>query len=534
MVNIPRWQVVVVLLVILGGMVAAIPNLLGPETRERLPGWLQQRIVLGLDLRGGSYLRFQADIDSVVGERLEQLSQDLGKEMRALGIGHETPRVEGTLLSFQLTDPGQAADLRAALRERADRFRLQVSEAGAASIAFSDAGLRDLTGQVMEQAARIARDRLDQTGMRERTVQRQGSERLLVQVPGVGDAQEIIDVLGPTAKLSFRFVMDGVVPGRDRIPLRAEILPSDETDARGNPISYAVHKRVMVGGENLVDARASFQDNQPVVSFQFDQEGARLFAEATRRNVGKAFAIVLDGKVISAPVIREPILAGSGVISGQFTIEQTQTLAVLLRAGALPANLDVLEVRSVGPTRGSDSVQAGAIACGLGLLFVIAFMAFGYGRFGVIANLALVANLILIAAALTLLQATLTLPGIAGIVLTIGIAVDANVLIFERIREELQRGRSVLAAVDVGYRRALTTITDANITTAIAALLLFSFGSGPVKGFAVTLAIGLVTSLFTAIAVTRMMVVAWVTRAKPDASAFVAPDGRPMRLSENG
>jgi protein-export membrane protein SecD len=298
------------------------------------------------------------------------------------------------------------------------------------------------------------------------------------------------------------------------------VLPSDERDAAGNPIRYVVKKRVMVGGDTLTDAAATFQDGQPVVSFSFDPVGAKRFADATRDNVGKLFAIVLDDKVISAPVIREPILGGRGIISGRFTVQEAQDLALLLRAGALPAPLNILEERTVGPGLGADSVQAGKIASILGLVFVIVFMAAAYGLFGAMANVALIANLVLILAVLSGLQATLTLPGIAGIVLTIGMAVDANVLIFERIREEARGGRGPVSAIDAGYRRAMTTIIDSNLTTLIAAVLLFQFGTGPVKGFAVTLAIGLVTSMFTAIMLTRLLVVTWLRRRRPQALAI--------------
>ena len=278
---------------------------------------------------------------------------------------------------------------------------------------------------------------------------------------------------------------------------------------------YLIKRRIMVDGENLVDAQATFQDGQAVVSFRFDSVGARRFGNVTRENVGQPFAIVLDKKVVSAPRINEPILGGNGVISGSFTINSAQDLALLLRAGALPAPLTVLEERTVGAELGADSIEAGEFASVLAIVLVIIFMAAAYGLFGFMADVALVLNIVLIAAVLSMLQATLTLPGIAGIVLTIGMAVDANVLIFERIREEARNGRTPISAVDAGYSRALTTIIDANITTLIAAILLFQFGSGPIKGFAVTLAVGLLTSMFTAIMVTRMLVVLWLHRRRP-------------------
>ena len=320
--------------------------------------------------------------------------------------------------------------------------------------------------------------------------------------------------MGKTAKLTFRFVVENATPDGP-IPAGAEVLLSDDEGATGLPRRYVVRKRIMVDGADLIDAQSTFQDNLPVVSFSFDTVGAKQFAEATRRNVGKLFAIVLDDEVISAPVIRSPILGGSGIISGNFTIEEVNELALLLRAGALPAPLKVLEERSVGPGLGADSIRAGEIASMLGLVFVVVFMAGIYGLFGAMACLALGVNLVLIAAALSVLQATLTLPGIAGIVLTIGMAVDANVLIFERIREESRSGRGPVTAIDAGYRRALTTIIDSNLTTLIAALLLFQFGTGPIKGFAVTLSLGLISSMFTAIMFTRLMMVTWLRRTRP-------------------
>ena len=294
-------------------------------------------------------------------------------------------------------------------------------------------------------------------------------------------------------------------------------MPSaDEAGVDGRPRMYLLHKKVMLSGDTLIDSQPTFQDNQPVVNFRFDTVGGKRFGKVTTENVNKLFAIVLDGKVISAPVIREPILGGSGVISGNFTVQGAQDLALLLRAGALPAPLQILEERSVGPGLGADSIAAGKIASIIGMALVIGFMVVVYGRFGLMADVALLANIILIGAALSLLQATLTLPGIAGIVLTIGMAVDANVLVFERIREEVRAGRTPISSIDAGYSRAIMTIIDANVTTLIAAVLLYQFGSGPVRGFAVTLAIGILTSLFTAIMLTRLMVVAWLRKTRPD------------------
>jgi len=370
----------------------------------------------------------------------------------------------------------------------------------------------------MQQSIEIVRRRIDETGVREPTIQRQGERRIVVQLPGINNPERMKDILGKTARLTFRLVDVGVSPQSRDIPPGSEVLPADETGPNGEPVRrYVVRKRVMVSGENLTDASATFQQGQPVVAFSFDTVGARRFGQVTQENVNRPFAIVLDGKVISAPRIQEPILGGNGVITGNFTVQEAQDLALLLRAGALPAPLKILEERTVGPGLGHDSVRAGEFASVLALVAVVVFMGAAYGLFGVLADIALIANLILIMAALSALQATLTLPGIAGIVLTLGMAVDANVLIFERIREEAGNRRGPVSAVDAGYRRALTTIFDANITTLIAAVLLFYFGSGPVKGFAVTLAIGLVTSMFTAIMVTRLMVAGWIRRRRPQA-----------------
>ncbi len=414
-----------------------------------------------------------------------------------------------------LRDPGARDQVRDVVRQLSNEFRVETKDDGSVRLTFTEAAVRDLQNNVLEQTREILGRRIDETGVREPTIQRQGERRILIQLPGVDDPERIKEILGKTAKMTFRFVDENAFPSGP-IPRGSEVLPSDEVDASGNTVGqYVVRKRVMVSGENLVDAQPTFQDNQPVVSFRFDSIGARRFARATQENVGKLFAIVLDGRVISAPVIREPILGGSGIISGRFTTQEVQDLALLLRAGALPAPLSILEERTVGPGLGADSIRAGEIASVLGLILVVVFMALSYGLFGVIADVALIANLVIIVAALSGLQATLTLPGIAGIVLTIGMAVDANVLIFERIREEMRIGRGPVMAIDVGYRRAITTILDSNLTTLIAAVLLFYFGSGPVKGFAVTLSLGIMTSMFTAIMVTRLLLVTWLRRMRP-------------------
>ena len=369
----------------------------------------------------------------------------------------------------------------------------------------------------VQQSIEIVRRRVDETGTREPTIQQQGDDRILVQLPGIDDPERIKRLLGKTAKMSFHLVdqrnsVESAMAGR--IPPGSWLLPSEGEDRR----MYLIRKRVMVSGDTLIDAQPSTDSrtNEPVVTFRFDTAGAKRFGSATSKNVGKLFAIVLDRKVISAPVIREPILGGSGQISGSFSFQSAQDLALLLRAGALPAPLTILEERSVGPGLGADSIAAGKIASIIGIILVVVFMVAAYGLFGFMADIALIVNMVLILGALSFLQATLTLPGIAGIVLTIGMAVDANVLVFERIREEVRSGRTPISSIDAGYTRAFTTIIDANLTTLIAALLLYAFGSGPVRGFAVTLSIGIITSMFTAIMLTRLMIVIWLRRTKPD------------------
>ncbi len=521
MVQFPRWQQLLVLAVVVLGLVFVSPNFLARETAEGLPGWVpSQQINLGLDLQGGSYLLLEIDLDEVAREQLDNLIESLRIDLRRAKIGYTNLGVDGQAVAFQVRDQANLQQARDILRNSADQLLIESAEGGVLKASFTPQAMRDRQAGIVQQSIEIVRRRIDETGTREPSIQQQGDQRILVQLPGVRDPERIKSLLGKTAKLTFRFVDETAPIDGSRVPAGSELLSSDELDPLGNPRRYVIKKRIMVGGDSLTDAAATFQDGQPVVSFTFDGVGAKRFADATRQNVGRAFAIVLDDTVISAPVIREPILGGRGIISGSFTSQEVQDLALLLRAGALPAPLTILEERTVGPGLGADSIAAGKIASILGMIFVVVFMGTIYGLFGLMANVALILNLVLIMAALSGLQATLTLPGIAGIVLTIGMAVDANVLIFERIREEIREGRGPVTAIDAGYRRAMTTIIDSNLTTLIAALLLFQFGTGPVKGFAVTLAIGLITSMFTAIMLTRLLVVTWLRRRKPQALAI--------------
>ena len=521
MVQFPKWQVVLVLAVLFIGVIFAAPNLLSRETAESLPGWVpREQVNLGLDLQGGSYLLLEVDIDTVVRERLEGLVDGVRTALRAAKIVYSDIGLDGQTATFRVRDPQTVEQAREVIRGIAREFVMQVDDDGRFRLQYGEQSLKDLATNVIAQSLEIVRRRIDETGTREPTIQRQGDDRILVQLPGLRDPERIKSLLGKTAKLTFRMVDERSVADGARVPAGSELLSSTEVDVAGNPRRYVVKKRIMVSGDTLTDAAATFQDGQPVVSFSFDSIGAKKFGDATRANVGRPFAIVLDNKVISAPVIREAILGGSGIISGQFTVQEVQDLALLLRAGALPAPLTILEERTVGPGLGADSIAAGKIASALGFVLVIVFMAGAYGLMGLMANVALTANLVILLAALSGLQATLTLPGIAGIVLTLGMAVDANVLIFERIREEIANGRGPVTAIDTGYRRAMATIIDSNLTTLIAALLLFMFGTGPIKGFAVTLAIGLVTSMFTAIMLTRLLVVTWLRRRRPQQLAI--------------
>lgn len=510
------WKIVVILLVTLAGILFSTPNFLGRSTAEQmLPSWLAP-VNLGLDLQGGSHLLLSVDVDAVVRERMESVVDAARVELRRADIGYSDLGVVGTSAVFTVRDEAQR-DAAAALAGGLDDETAVSVVGNRIEISLTDAARAERQRSAVEQSVEIVRRRIDETGTREPSIQRQGEDRILVQLPGIDDPERIKALIGTTAAMNFHILDDEMSPQEaqrtGRVPAGSMLLPG-EGEGDG---PYLVRRRVMVSGDTLVDAQPTFQDGQPVVSFRFDTLGARRFAETTEQNVGRFLAIVLDNRVISAPVVREPIRGGSGIISGSFTVQQAQDLALLLRAGALPAPLTVLEERTVGPGLGADSIAAGEIASVIGLVLILVFMVVCYGLFGLLANVALLVNLVLVLGALSALQATLTLPGIAGIVLTIGMAVDANVLIFERMREEIRNGRTPIAAADAGFQRAVTTIVDANLTTLIATALLFHFGTGPIRGFAVTLSIGIIASMFTAIMVTRFMVVLWLRRHRREA-----------------
>ena len=522
MVHFAKWKIVLVLAVCVLGVVFAAPNLLDPEYAESLPDWIpHEQISLGLDLQGGSHLLLEVDADTVIAERLETLVDSARAALRGARIRYIGLGVSGDAVTVVVRDAERLDAAVRLLRDIDPETEIEEGAAGRLAVRLTEQAIRDRRARAVEQSIEIVRRRIDETGVREPTIQRQGEDRILVQLPGIDDPERVKRLLGKTAKMTFHLLDEQARLGEamaGRVPPGSRLLPSaDEIDAQGRPRMILIRKRVMVSGDTLVDASAGPDQRGAgwVVNFRFDTRGGKRFGEVTQANVGKPFAIVLDGQVISAPVIREPILGGSGQISGNFSASEAEDLSLLLRAGALPAPLTILEERSVGPGLGADSIAAGKVASIIGLIAVVAFMVIAYGLFGLMANVALIYNLILIAAALSLVQATLTLPGIAGIVLTIGMAVDANVLVFERIREEVRAGRTPISAIDVGYSRAIRTIIDANVTTLIAAVLLYIFGSGPIRGFAVTLSFGIATSMFTAIMLTRLLVVTWLWRRRP-------------------
>jgi protein-export membrane protein SecD len=515
-----QWKVLLILAVCALGVLFSLPNVFTPAQLSFLPSQVPHKQVnLGLDLRGGSYLLLEVDFNAAQKERLNTLVDSVRNALLNAHLGYTGLSVDKDAIVFTLREADKSEDAKKALSAVDPDLVTTINPDGSATIKFNNIAENARREQAVAQSIEIIRRRIDETGTKEPTIQGQGSNRILVELPGIDNPEHMKQLLGRTAKLTFQLVDQSVTVDdarRGRLPPGDEILNAQESSGRNSGASaYVVKKRVMVGGDTLTDAQATFQNNEPVVSFRFDAAGAKRFGDATRENVGKPFAIVLDNKVISAPVIREPILGGSGIISGSFTVQSASDLSLLLRAGALPAPITILEERTVGPDLGADSIHAGAVSCIVAVILVVVFMILFYGLFGIFADIALFFNLCLMLATLSLLGATLTLPGIAGIALTLGMAVDANVLIYERIREEVRSGRSMLSSLDAGFTRAFGTIVDSHVTTLVAGLLLYWLGSGPIKGFAVTLSIGVLTSLFSAILVTRLIIVGWLRRWKP-------------------
>jgi preprotein translocase subunit SecD len=523
-----RWKALAIILTALVVCLCAVPNFFPEAQVKTWPVWAQRHIVLGLDLQGGSYLLLEVDSNYVKKEKLDQIRDDVRRTLRDAKIGYTGLVVRNDAVEVRISKDGDAQNALAKLRELSQPLGGLLGSSGQRSLEVSDAGgglirltvpqaaITERVRQTIEQSIQIVERRVNQLGTVEPVIQRQGTDRILVQVPGLQDPTELKRILGKTAKMEFRMV-DTTVPAdqalQGRAPPDSDVLMSSTSPKT----PYVIKKQILVSGGDLTDAQPGFdqRSGEPIVSFRFNTSGSRKFAQATSENVGQPFAIVLDNEVISAPVIREPITGGSGQISGSFTVQAANELAILLRAGALPAPLTVIEERTVGPGLGQDSIEKGELAAYVGSILVIVFMLLTYRLFGVFANIAVAINVAMIFGVLSLLNATLTLPGIAGIVLTVGIAVDSNVLIYERIREELRGGRNAISAIDAGFRRALSTILDSNITTFIAAAVLFYIGTGPVRGFAVTLGVGIITTVFTAFTLTSLIVAGWVRWKRP-------------------
>jgi SecD/SecF fusion protein len=516
--HIPKWQFYVYSLVILIGIVVALPNAFTREQLDALPDWLpKKQITLGLDLRGGAHLVLEVDTQALMKEQMQTIADDIAGEIRQRRISNVRAAPVGNAVMVTFRDPGRAGDVRDVILEatRSPASAMGPGQPDAAieprgatqfRVTLTEEGERRRIMSAVDKSLEVVRKRIDGAGVAEPTIQRVGAGRILVQLPGVQDPARITRLLGGTAKMSFHMVAPEVPPGA--LPPHGVIqLPEQDTGQL-----LAIEERPMLTGDHLTDSGVGFDQfsGQPNVTFKFDGRGAQIFGRVTRENTGKRMAIVLDGQILSAPVINEPILGGSGVITGRFTPTEANDLSTMLKAGALPAPLVVIEERTVGADVGGDAITMGAWTGLIGFGLVFLFIVLLYGRWGLIANFALLLNIILTMAMLSLLGATLTLPGIAGIVLGIGIAVDANVLINERIREESRRGVGAYAALDAGFRKAFATIVDSNVTTLIAVVLLFSMGSGPVRGFAITMGIGIALSMFTAVSVTRLLMILFI------------------------
>ena len=503
--NYPLWKATLVILVISLAIIFTLPSLLYKENSNNW--FFDNKINLGLDLQGGSYLLLEVQTEVLMQEELNNISDSIQFIARGLQTNIINIISEEDEIQLRFSNNDKLEEIREKFKNNYRNVNVTINN-NTMKIVINEIFKKNIKESAIKQSLEIVRKRIDESGTKEPLIQRSGKKRILLQLPGIKDPERIKELLGTTAKLTFHMVDD-----EDTISLKANRAPFGKiivADFYNPEIKYLVEKKSRVGGENLVDAKASFDPQEGhAVSFRFDTTGAQKFGKATSENVGKRFAVILDGVVITAPVINTAITGGSGIITGNFTSQEAADLSVLLRAGALPAPLSIIEERSVGPGLGADSIASGKIAAIIGMICVCIFMILIYGMFGLLANLSLLANLFIIVSLLGTIGATLTLPGIAGIVLTIGIAVDANVLVFERIKEEANKTTSALEAVKNGFDKALSTILDANITTLIAALLLFVFGSGPIKGFSITLSLGVLASMFTAIMFTNFLIYLW-------------------------
>ncbi|GAA0860903.1 protein translocase subunit SecD [Sphingopyxis soli] len=534
MLDFPRWKTIGISIILLLGILFSIPTFLPSKTFESLPGIAQIKVNLGLDLAGGSHLLLEADVADLQKTQLANMEKTVRTAMRGergpdddIGIGELS--TAGGKISFLVREQRQLDAARdrlfnetggAGIATGQRDWRIDVVDTTRIVMTPTAAGQTQAIKNAMDTAREIIDKRVNALGTREPTIIRQGDDRIVVQVPGLQDPQQLKDLIGKTARLEFRMVDANADPAEvaaGRVPVGSEIVPYAEGANAGGAPYEVLRRQVMISGEQLLDAKQGYdqQSGQPVVNIRFDSGGSATFAKVTAQNVGKRFAMVLDGRVLSAPSINEPILGGSAQISGSFSVASANNLAISLRSGALPVKMTVVEERTVTPELGADSIRKGALAGIIATVAVLVFMIVVYGRFGIYANVALMFNIFLIIAIMAAFNATLTLPGIAGFVLTIGAAVDANVLINERIREELHRGRRVFQAVELGYSEASRAIFDANITNVIAAALMFWFGTGPIKGFAVVLTIGIITSVFTAVTVTRMFAAGWLHKTRP-------------------
>ena len=528
MLDFPTWKKTWLWLITAIAILAALPSLLSMTSAQWPEALPDPTVNLGLDLAGGSHILLEAEPSQVAAQRLENLEESVRTTLRQaeprIRIG-DVSTADGRM-TFMVEDMGEVDRARELILPLVNgngmirEWDLSMVDETRFVLTPTEQGLEQAVTDAMDSATEVVRKRIDSLGTREPTIIRQGDTRIVVQVPGLQDPDALKELLGQTARLEFKLVDQTALPSdvaAGVAPPGSEIVPFAETTAQAGT-SLAVRRLGGIRGDNLVGAQQTFdpQTNEPVVSITFDQQGGARFANLTRENVNKPFAIILDGKVLSAPNINEPILGGSASISGGFTTETANNLAISLRSGALPVDLAVIEERTVGPDLGADSIRSGLLAMTVGSVAVIVLMIATYGRFGVYATAALVINVLMILGIMAVLNTTLTLPGIAGFVLTIGAAVDANVLINERIREERKRGRRVVAAVETGYKEASRAIYDANVTNFIAGVLLFLFGSGPIRGFAVVLVIGLFTSVFTAVTLTRMWVAGWLRKARPN------------------
>jgi len=533
MLQFPNWYKVVTALIIATGILFALPNALPGWVVAKMPSWLPTNsVTLGLDLQGGSYVLLEVGIDQVYKDKLETLTADIRVRLRKARIGYTNLQTNPDSVSLRILDPARYDEAKSILDELNPAAGGSLLSVGAHSydtiepghqtivLKMTDAFKATTRDATMAESLEVVRNRIDKLGTREPTITKEGDNRIVVQIPGLSDPTHVIDILGQTGKMTFQLVDEGADPAqaaRGIVPIGDELLPQQKEKNGLQPPPLVVERRIMVNGDRLKTARQDFdqQSGNPDIDFSFDTVGAKEFADATRTNVGRRFAIILDKEIITAPTIISAILGGNGDITGNFTVQSASDLAGIIEAGALPAPLHPIEQRTVGAELGADQVKAGKYSALGGLVMVCLFMVLRYGLFGLFADVALMLNIVFLMAILTMFGATLTLPGIAGIVLTMGMAVDANVLIYERIREEQRNGRTIIASIDQGFRRAFTTIFDANFTHMIASLILFTLGSGPVRGFAVALGVGILTSFYTSFNITRLIVITWLKNARP-------------------